>query len=459
MKAIRVSEIANIVGGTLYGSGDGVVTSVAIDSRKVRKNSMFAAFVGEKVDGHDYIGNAFKNGASCCVGSYVPEGETRPVIIVDDVLTAIQKLASWYRSTLTLPVIGITGSVGKTTTKEMIASVLEAKFYVLKTTGSLNNELGLPLTLLQIEEEHDVAVIEMGISHFQEMTRLAMMTRPDIGVFTMVGLSHLENLEDRCGVLRAKTEMIDYMNPDGVVIANGDDDLLNAYVPDGKTKITYGKDPHCDVYVRKLQTDSSSTICEITDGKERLIHAAVNAYGDHIIYAVLAAVTVGIRMGLTDEEIPCGLERYRTIGSRSRVIRTKENLTLIDDCYNASPESMRNAVTSLKRFPGRRIAILGDMLELGEDRNIHHYALGEFAAECELDLIVGVGSLSALTSIGALTAGGNSKHFRDKEELISQLPHILRKEDVVLVKASRAMKFEEIVEAIQSLDLREQHDK
>ena len=458
MKAIKVSEIANIVDGQLYGDGEGIVTSVVIDSRKVQKGSMFAAFSGERVDGHDFIENAFENGASCCIGSYIPEGETRPIIIVDDVLTALQTLAAWYRGTLTIPVIGITGSVGKTTTKEIVASVLETKFHVLKTKGSLNNELGLPLTLLQIEEEHDVAVIEMGISRFQEMTRLAKMARPNVGVFTMIGRAHMENLGDRHGALRAKAEMLDYMDTNSTMIANGDDDLLNDYVPDGIIKITYGKNPHCDMHVRNLQVDSNRTTCEITDGKERRIRAAVNAYGDHVVYAMLAAATVGIQMGLSDREIRFGLENYKTIGSRSRVIRTK-NLTVIDDCYNANPESMRNAIKSLNHFSGRRIAILGDMLDLGENQNEYHYSLGEFAAECGVDIIVGVGSLSAFTEKGGLNVGGKSMYFVDKDALIMKLPHILKKGDVVLVKASHAMKFEEIVDAIQRIDLQEAFDK
>ena len=187
MKAIKVSEIANIVEGKLYGDGDRIVSSVVIDSRKVQKDSMFAAFPGEKVDGHDYIGKAFESGASCCIGNRVPDGETRPMIIVEDVQKALKELATWYRNTLTIPVIGITGSVGKTTTKEMVSSVLDTRFKVLKTEANLNNELGVPLTIFRIEPEHDVAVIEMGISHFQEMTRLAQMAQPDIGIFTVIG--------------------------------------------------------------------------------------------------------------------------------------------------------------------------------------------------------------------------------------------------------------------------------
>ena len=455
MKAIKISEIANIVGGTLHGAGEEIVNSVEIDSRKVRERSMFAALSGKKVDGHDYIGKAFKNGAVCCIGSYIPAGETRPIIIVEDVQKALQELAGWYRNTLMIPVIGITGSVGKTTTKEMVASVLETRFHVLKTHGSLNNELGLPLTLLRIEREHECAVVEMGVSHFHEMSILAKMTRPDIGIFTMIGHAHMENFGDRHGILRAKTEMLDYMDSKGTMIVNGDDDLLSTYVPDGKKKLAYGKNPCCDVRIMNLQTDSFRTVCDITNG-ERCIHATVNEYGDHIVYAMMAAVTVGICMGLTDEQIRLGLMNYRTVGSRARVMSTKGHLTIIDDCYNASPESMRNAMLSMKHFQGRRkIAILGDMLELGDNEAKHHYALGELTAECGIDLLFGIGDLSAYTVMGAIVAGGVSMHFENKEQLINQLPTILHNGDVVLVKASHAMGFEVIVDAILTMDLRE----
>ena len=414
---------------------------------------MFAAFSGKKVDGHDYIGKAFDNGAACCIGSYIPAGETRPIIIVEDVQKALQELAGWYRNTLMIPVIGITGSVGKTTTKEMVASVLETGFHVLKTHGSLNNELGLPLTLLKIEKEHECAVVEMGVSHFHEMSILAKMTRPDIGIFTMIGHAHMENFGDRHGILRAKTEMLDYMDSKGTMIVNGDDDLLSTYVPDGKKKLAYGKNPCCDVRIMNLQTDSFRTVCDITNG-ERCIHATVNEYGDHIVYAMMAAVTVGICMGLTDEQIRLGLMNYRTVGSRARVMSTKGHLTIIDDCYNASPESMRNAMLSMKHFQGRRkIAVLGDMLGLGDNEAKHHYALGELAGECGIDLLFGIGDLSAYTVMGAIDAGGVSMHFENKEQLINQLPTILHYGDVVLVKASHAMGFEVIVDAILKMDL------
>lgn len=448
MQAISIKQITEIVGGELVNPADGQVTSVVIDSRLAAEDSMFAAFPGEKVDGHDYIGKAFDNGASCCITNRVPEGETRPVIVVDDVQKALKELATFHRNRLSIPVVGITGSVGKTTTKEMISAVLSSRFNVLKTEKNLNNELGVPLTIFQIEEEHEVAVIEMGISNFKEMTRLAQMTQPDIGVFTVIGHSHLEFLGNRQGVLWAKTEMIKYMQPDGVMICNGDDDLLYTY-PAERDKITYGRYPRCDVHALNLKMEADKTTCDVTDG-ERWIPVTVNAYGEHIIYAMLAAATVGIRLGLTDEEIQQGLLSYETVGRRSSVIHT-EKLTLIDDCYNANPDSVKSAIDSMKNLNGRYVAILGDMMELGENSDQLHYGVGLHAVNHKLDLVLTVGERARAIAKAAQKGGVTAESFSDNESLIKALPELLQEGDVVLVKASHSMRFEEISEAIQIL--------
>ena len=448
MQAITIKEVAEIVGGQLINEAEGQVKSVVIDSRNVKEDTMFAAFPGENVDGHDYIDMAFENGASCCIGNRVPEGETRPVIVVEDVQKALKELATYHRNRLHIPIVGITGSVGKTTTKEMISAVLSSRYKVLKTEKNLNNELGVPLTLFQIEEDHEAAVIEMGISDFKEMTRLAQMVQPDIGVFTVIGHSHLENLKNREGVLWAKTEMIKYMQPDGVMIANGDDDLLFTY-PAERDKITYGRYPRCDVHALNLKMEADKTTCDVTDG-ERWIHVTVNAYGEHIIYALLAAVTVGIRLGLSDEEIQQGLLSYETVGRRSSVIETGK-LTLIDDCYNANPDSVKSGIDSMKNLKGRYVAILGDMLELGDNSDQLHYGVGVHAANHGIDLLLTVGERSQTTAKAAQKLGVTAKSFMDNASLIQELPDLLKEGDVVLVKASHSMHFEEISEFVRGL--------
>ena len=447
MKAIKVSDIAQIVDGQLHGDGEGIVTSVVIDSRKVQNDSMFAAFPGEKVDGHDYIGKAFESGASCCIGNFVPEGETRPMIIVEDVQKALKVLATWYRNTLTIPVIGITGSVGKTTTKEMVSSVLESRFKVLKKEASLTNALGVPPRTFRTQPEADVEVSAMGISHFQEMTRLAQMAQPDIGIFTVIGYAHLENLGSREGILWAKTEMVKYMQPDGVMVVNGDDDLLYQY-PAERDKITYGTQLRCKVRASEIEMTEEYTSCTITNG-DRTLPVRIHAYGNHIIYAALAAVTVGFQFGLSDDEIRNGLLSYETVGRRANVVRT-DKLILIDDCYNANPGSVKSALDSMEHFDGRRVAILGDMFELGDNENALHEEVVAYAVEHGAELVLTVGGLSVHTAEGARKAGGNAEHYDTKEELIRQLDQILREGDIVLVKASHSMEFEKISEAIKN---------
>lgn len=448
MRAIEIKKIVEIVGGKLNVETDGFATSVFIDSRDVMQNSMFAAFVGEKVDGHDYIGKAFENGASCCMGSFVPEGEKRPVIVVEDVQEALQTLAEYYRSTLSIPIIGITGSVGKTTTKEMISAVLGSRYNVLKTEKNLNNELGVPLTIFRIEEEHEIAVIEMGISHFTEMTRLAKMAKPDMGVFTVIGHAHLENLGSREGILWAKTEMIQYLQPNGLMIVNGDDDLLYKY-PAEREKVTYGTQSRCKIRATDIKMTASSTSCTISDG-ERSIHIDIPAYGNHMIYAALASVTVGFYYKMTDSEIIDGIKSYHTVGRRSDVVDTGK-LSLIDDCYNANPDSVKSAIESMEHFNRRRVAVLGDMFELGKEQEILHYNVGKYAAEHGVDLVLATGVLSENTVRGAEDAGGRAIHFPSKELLMEKLPEYLMTGDVVLVKASHSMEYDQVSEFIKNL--------
>ena len=307
----------------------------------------------------------------------------------------------------------------------------------------------MPLTIFRIEPEHDVAVIEMGISHFQEMTRLAQMAQPDIGIFTVIGYAHLENLGSREGILWAKTEMVKYMQPQGVMIVNGDDDLLYAY-PAERDKITYGTDLRCKVRATDIEMTEEYTSCTITHG-ERTLPVRIHAYGNHIIYAALAAVSVGFQFGLSDDEIRRGLLAYETVGRRASVIQTGK-LTLIDDCYNANPGSVKSALDSMDHFNGRHVAILGDMFELGKEENALHEEVGAYAVKHGADLVLTVGGLSEHTAEGARKAGGRAEHFNTKEELMDRLDAILHDGDIVLVKASHSMEFEKISEAIKKIN-------
>ena len=385
----------------------------------------------------------------CALASRVPEGENRPIIVVPDVEAALRALAEAYRKRLDIPVIGIAGSVGKTTTKEMVASVLAQRYRVHKTEKNFNNELGVPLTLLQIKREHQISVVEMGISDFGEMTRLARMVRPTMAVYTVIGHSHLEKLRDRNGVYQAKTEMLDFLPGDGVVFANGDDDLLSR-MDCRQKRVLFGRGGANAVRAENIVTQGlHGTDCDIVCGQRRIaVH--IPAYGGHMVYAALAGAAVGIEMGLTDSGIAAGIAAYKPVGRRANVTDTGF-LTLIDDCYNANPDSVRAAIDSMSGFPGRKVCILGDMLELGTDSEALHRAVGAYAAEKGADLVLTAGPLSESVSTAAMETGTEARHFPDVEGLIAALPELLCRGDAVLVKASHSMRFERISEALKEL--------
>lgn len=449
MIAMTVGEIAAIVGGMLAGGGSGVVTGVQKDSREDCDGCLYLAIPGKNADGHDFIGAAFDKGAVCALASRVPEGENRPIIVVPDVEAALRALAEAYRKRLDIPVIGIAGSVGKTTTKEMVASVLAQRYRVHKTEKNFNNELGVPLTLLQIKREHQISVVEMGISDFGEMTRLARMVRPTMAVYTVIGHSHLEKLRDRNGVYQAKTEMLDFLPGDGVVFANGDDDLLSR-MDCRQKRVLFGRGGANAVRAENIVTQGlHGTDCDIVCGQRRIaVH--IPAYGGHMVYAALAGAAVGIEMGLTDSGIAAGIAAYKPVGRRANVTDTGF-LTLIDDCYNANPDSVRAAIDSMSGFPGRKVCILGDMLELGTDSEALHRAVGAYSAEKGADLVLTAGPLSESVSTAAMETGTEARHFPDVEGLIAALPELLCRGDAVLVKASHSMRFERISEALKEL--------
>lgn len=450
MKNVSVSEAALMCGGKLINckNADAELTSVCIDSRLASEGSMFAAFKGERVDGHDYIAKAFSQGAVCCLAERVPEGTDGTVILVDSVEKAIKRFAGLYRARFNIPVIGIAGSVGKTTAKEMIASVLSEKFNVLKTEKNLNNELGVPLTIFRINPEHDAAVIEMGISDFGEMSRLAQMVRPTMAVYTLIGHAHLERLHDRNGVLKAKTEMLEYMPVDGTVFLNGDDDLLASY-NSLQNRVLYGTGVNADVRAENISIDGVKSVSADVVCGERRFRVSVPAYGQHMVYAALEGAAVGIKMGLSDEEIIQGISCYETVGRRANIIDTGF-ITLIDDCYNANPDSVKCGIDSMPDGEGRRVCILGDMLEMGENMEKLHSEIGTYAAAHGVQLLISCGERSMNTHLAAKKLI-HAEHFSANSELINKLPELIKNGDTVLVKASHSMNFDEISEFLKSL--------
>ena len=442
MRDMTIFSAARAAGGRVAGCGqDAPLSGGVIDSREAGPGLMFCALPGERADGHEYMRSALEKGAACCLATHVPEGVTGPVILVDDVRSAMAKIAGACRDKLDIPVVGITGSSGKTTAKEMCAAVLSQKYNTLKTEKNFNNELGVPLTLFRIGPEHGAAVVELGINHFGEMGRLGAMAKPDIAVYTLIGRSHLEALGDLDGVLRAKGELVEHMPPDGLLIVNGDDEKLAAWRP-ARRKLTFGLGEGCDVRgVGFAPRGAEGSALTVLAG-ERRIELFLPAYGRHLAYAALAAAAVGIELGLSDGQIAAGAADYAPVGRRARIIETP-SLTVIDDCYNANPDSVKMAIASAGALGGRLVCILGDMLELGELSEQMHREVGEAARAA--------GAL--LLTAGERSAAMGGEHFASKAELISALPRLLKRGDRVLVKASHSMAFEEISDALRALSL------
>ena len=455
MKNLTLEHIAAACHGTYYGSEEKksqCIEAVTTDSRKVESGCLFVPIVGARADGHKFIDQVMKQGALATL-SERPLGEVDfPYIQVESSLQAVKDLAAYYLEQLQIPVVGITGSVGKTSTKEMIAAVLEQKFQVLKTLGNFNNELGLSLTVFRLREKDEIAVLEMGISDFGEMTRLAKIARPDTCVITNIGTCHLENLGDRDGVLKAKTEIFKYLKKDGHIVLNGDDDkLCTVKEYEGIKPVFFGMESDKDIYADEIVSRGlKGMTCRIHVGEESFT-TDIPMPGRHMVYNALAATAVGRIYGLTLEQIRHGIETLEAISGRFHMIET-DRFLIVDDCYNANPMSMKASLDVLKDGAGRRVAILGDMGELGENEVQLHAEVGEHAAQCGIDVCICTGPLSANI---AKMARKNPELIvieePDRDSLLSHLSDYVQTGDTILVKASHFMQFEKVVAALQEM--------
>ena len=461
MKNMTLENIEKACGGRYIGTEaekKREVLGVVIDSRQVESGYLFVAIPGEKVDGHKFIPDVFAKGAAAVLSEQQLEDPAGPYILVESTTKALRDLAEYYRKSLDIKVVGITGSVGKTSTKEMIASVLSEKYRVLKTEGNYNNEIGLPLTIFKIRAEHEVAVLEMGISEFGEMHRLATMANPDICVITNIGLCHLENLKTRDGILKAKTESFAHLKKDGIAILNGDDDKLSTIRQVGdkepvfygmEEKMEYREDAKKSVYatgVENLGLYGMQARIHTPEG-ERDVRIPIP--GEHNVYNALAATAVGLSLGLSLDQISSGILKAKTIGGRTNLLNTG-SMTVIDDCYNANPVSMKASIDVLATAEGRKIAVLGDMGELGENEKKLHYEVGEYLAKKEINVLFCAGELSEEIAKAAQKESKTCEvyYFKTRDALLEQLLPFLKKGDTVLVKASHFMEYPKIVKAL-----------
>lgn len=466
MKQITPAKLADICNGIYYGSEkvkDTEISSITTDSRNIADSGLFIAIKGARTDGNAFVHDVYSSGAVCCISEFEPEEafkisgssvdilQEKAFIQVHSCYQALKDIAKYYRTVCKAKVIGITGSVGKTTTKEMIASVLAEHFNILKTQGNYNNEVGVPLTLFRLREEHEIAVVEMGISEFGEMTRLSEIVKPDICVITNIGQCHLESLGDMDGVLKAKTEIFSHMAKNGRVYLCGDDDKLRLVTEvNGKAPTYYGTLHECDVYAENVVNNGIEGIYFDAITKNGSISLHVQTPGMHMVLNALVAVAIATDLGMAADEIANGINKFVPMGGHSNIIKT-DKFTIMDDCYNANPVSMKAAIDVLSGVKGRKVAIIGDMFELGVNEKMLHYDIGTYAVNAGIDCLICVGELAKQYVMGALATNENHNilYYEDTKKAVNMVESIVKNGDSILVKASHAMEFEKIVAILQ----------
>lgn len=452
---LTLQEIAHFVGGHLSPPGaQATITGISTDSRSVGRGELFIPLRGAKFDGHDFLGQAARLGATACLSEDVLAGFPVPVIRVEDTLAAMGKLAAALRSDFSGPVIAVTGSSGKTTTKEMLSSILSLSGAGLKTAGNFNNLIGLPLTLFRLEPSHRWAVLEMGMSARREIARLAEIADPAIGVITNVGPAHLETLQGLDGVARAKGELFAALKPGGTAVINADDDLVSQLpVANGVRRLLFGTSPEAQVRAEEIEVTGEKVRFRLLapEGERRV---TLNVPGRHNVSNALAAAASAISIGIGVDLIVRGLESFIPVAGRMEVVQGEDGVVFIEDGYNANPLSVRVALEALDEMggDGRRIAVLGDMLELGSAAAGFHREAGWVAAS-RCDYLLLMGGMAEHTAAGARErgmAGERVRLFESHEEAADLLRRILQPGDRVLIKGSRGMKMEKIGAALRA---------
>ncbi len=449
MVNLSVEEIIKATGGKLIcGDVNTQISSVVIDSRKVKYGSLFVAFKGEKVDAHDFVSKAFEDGALAAIVEVRHDDVSKDGVLieVENSKKALQSLAKYYRNKFNIPIVGVTGSVGKTTTKEMIYAALSETLDVLKTEGNYNGQLGLPLTLLNLEKNHQIAVIEMGVSEFGEMDILADIANVDMGVITNIGVSHIENFKK---VENTRDEKLKLINKkEGKFFLNGDNPLLMD-VPDYiKSRTTYfGLNGNYKYKAEDIFSNGESTsfVLKTNEFRETI---NIPCIGMHNVYNALAAISVAMEVGVHIDDIKKGLMKYKGLDMRQQILHVG-NITIIDDSYNASPDSAKSAISVLRSLEsdGKNIVVMADMLELGDESESVHKSIGRYMAFEGVDILITVGEMGRCISEGAESSGQSITvmHCENNKDAADKLLSFVSDGDKVLVKGSRGMHTEEIV--------------
>ena len=469
MEAITLAQLLEAVHGTLLGdfrdenvivqrgaTDSRTVSGVDTDSRDIHPGSLFIPLVGERFDGHAYINAALEGGALGCLTarereSYRPD---RFYIKVASTQRALRDLAAWYKARFPIPFIAVTGSVGKTTTKDMIAAVLSTRYRVLKTEGNYNNNIGLPLTLLRLDRSCEICVLEMGMDRPGEIDYLGEIVQPDVGVITNIGDAHIERLGSRENIFRAKCELLPHIRPGGLVVLNGDDPMLASLR--GRTPVPAvfcGREEGLEYRARRLEGDGDSRIlCQMTTPRmDRQVE--IPALGEHMIYPALIAAAIGERFGLTQDQIVEGILRFVPTRMRMNILYRGDGIVILDDTYNANPQSMRAAISVLSdRRSQWSIAVLGDMFELGPLAPALHAGVGDYLGKAGIDCLVAVGELARHIHDAAQAAGVPECYYcPTKAEARPVLDGVVRPHATILVKASRGMALEELVDYLLTI--------
>ncbi len=457
MEPMTLEELLHATKGTLLGEykeQNTQIRSVETDSRALKDGSLFIPLIGERFDAHDFLDMALSGGAAGCLTMRAPE-RFQPgkfYIQVEDTQKALGDLASYYRKKFPIPYVAITGSVGKTTTKEMVASVLGVKYKVLKTEGNFNNEIGLPLTLLRLDSSHEICVLEMGMNHFGEIEYLSRLVEPDVAIITNIGAAHIENLGSYENILKAKCEIFSHMKEGSLAVLNGDDNLLQSLegkLPNQRIHF-YGTDHRFPYRASDIVSLGEKGVRCMLETPTEAVSVTIPALGNHMVYAALAATVVGDSYGLKADEIVEGIRRFVPTKMRMNVVNLGD-ITILDDAYNANPQSMRAALEVLAQSDSPyKVAILGDMFELGALGATLHHGIGEYAGNLGIDALLAVGEISR----EIYQAAKNSPipdvfHFDTKEEAKTILPELIKPGATILVKASRGMEFEELVKELK----------